>query len=93
MGACLSGENCKVRIWGFRITGKFENSMEAFNQAVSDPPDVIFIDIRMPEMDGLSFMRKAVEAGLPAGLLLSADLRNSVMPRRPYAWVWYAIIA
>ena len=50
---------------GFRITGKFENSMEAFNQAVSDPPDVIFIDIRMPEMDGLSFMRKAVEAGLP----------------------------
>lgn len=49
---------------GFRITGKYENSVEAFNQAVADPPDVIFIDIRMPEMDGLSFMKKAVEAGL-----------------------------
>ena len=50
---------------GFRITGKFENSVEAFNRAAAEPPDVIFIDIRMPEMDGLAFMRKALEAKLP----------------------------
>ena len=58
----------KIGNWeemGFCITGKFENSVEAFNQAVSDPPDVIFIDIRMPELDGLGFMKKALEAGLP----------------------------
>lgn len=57
----------KVVKWedlGFEVKGKFENSVEAFDQAVCDPPDVIFIDIRMPEMDGLSFMRKALEAGL-----------------------------
>lgn len=50
---------------GFRITGKFENSVEAFNRAAAEPPDVIFIDIRMPELDGLAFMRKALEAKLP----------------------------
>lgn len=47
---------------GFRITGKFENSVEAFNRAAAEPPDVIFIDIRMPELDGLAFMHKALEA-------------------------------
>lgn len=50
---------------GFRITGKFENSVEAFNRAAAEPPDVIFIDIRMPELDGLAFMHKALEAKLP----------------------------
>lgn len=49
---------------GFHITGKFENSEEGFNQAVAAPPDLIFIDIRMPDMDGLEFMKRFIEAGL-----------------------------
>ena len=65
MGARLSGKNSEVGGNGFRITGKFENSVEAFNRAAAEPPDVIFIDIRMPELDGLAFMRKALEAKLP----------------------------
>lgn len=50
--------------YGFEITGKFENSLEGFNQTVAEMPDLVFIDIRMPDMDGLEFMKKAIEAGL-----------------------------
>ena len=66
---------------GFRITGKFENSVEAFNRAAAEPPDVIFIDIRMPELDGL------------AASWSSAGLRNSAMPRKRSGWEWYMTIA
>lgn len=78
---------------GFRITGKFENSVEAFNRAAAEPADVIFIDIRMPELDGLAFMHKALEAKLPAASWSSAGLRNSAMPRKRSGWEWYMTIA
>ncbi len=50
--------------YGFEIAGMFENSVEGFNRMVAELPDLVFIDIRMPDLDGLEFMKKAVEAGI-----------------------------
>lgn len=57
----------KIVDWGacgFEIAGTFEDSVEGFNQVVTELPDLVFIDIRMPDIDGLEFMKKAVKAGL-----------------------------
>lgn len=49
---------------GFRIERSFENPEEALKAVITEEPDVIFVDIRMPQMDGLSFIRRAVEEGV-----------------------------
>lgn len=50
---------------GFEIVAAAENGMEALEMLEQTIPDVIMTDIKMPFMDGLEFIEKAVEI-LPA---------------------------
>lgn len=50
--------------YGFRIEQSFENPEEALRAAIDEEPDVIFVDIRMPQMDGLAFIRSVIEKGV-----------------------------
>ena len=45
---------------------------EGLNVIQSNPPDVIISDVRMPEMDGLTFQRKAREISRVPVILISA---------------------
>ena len=53
-----------LRTWlerkGFRVV-EAENGMEAVNEAVSESPDLIIMDLEMPELDGLAATRKIRE--------------------------------
>lgn len=40
-----------------RILGQFDNSIEALEFVQKNPVDVIFLDINMPRLDGLTFSR------------------------------------
>ena len=40
------------------ITGKYANGREALRGLKSTPPDVIFLDIQMPEIDGFAVLKK-----------------------------------
>lgn len=46
---------------GFEIAGAAENGIEALELLEQTEPDVILTDIKMPFMDGLEFIEKAVE--------------------------------
>lgn len=50
--------------WGFEIIGETTNPYEAIDLIKSLHPDVVFIDIRMPELSGIDIMRKIREENI-----------------------------
>ncbi len=50
--------------------GEADNGMAAFDLIVSQEPDVVITDIRMPGMDGLELVRRTREKGLKARFIL-----------------------
>lgn len=50
--------------YGFEITGQFTSVHKAFDFICEDSPDLVFTDIRMPEISGLDLMKKTKEKGL-----------------------------
>jgi DNA-binding NarL/FixJ family response regulator len=44
-----------------QVTGKYMNPLQALEEAATLAPQVAFIDIEMPELDGLTFAEKLLE--------------------------------
>lgn len=49
--------------YGLLLTGEASNGEEALDLIVSQQPDIAFIDIHMPLMDGLSVIKEAIKNG------------------------------
>ncbi len=49
------------RAAGIEVVGIAANPFEARDMIVKDPPDVVTLDIEMPRMDGLTFLRKLMK--------------------------------
>jgi CheY-like chemotaxis protein len=66
---------CLLRTWlerkGFRVV-EAENGREAISEAESELPDLIIMDLEMPELDGLSATRKIRESGKLPGVPIVA---------------------
>jgi len=50
--------------YGFEITGQFTSAHKAFEFISKESPDLVFTDIRMPEVSGLDLIRMTKEEGL-----------------------------
>jgi DNA-binding NarL/FixJ family response regulator len=46
---------------GLELVGVCENGLEAIDAVRADPPDVVLMDIRMPELDGIAATKVIVE--------------------------------
>ena len=55
---------------GFEVLGEAANGKEAVARAEAYQPDVVLMDLRMPEMDGVSAIRTMSERGLNARVLV-----------------------
>lgn len=55
---------------GMEVAGMARSGMEALDIAEKQPPDLVLCDIRMPVMDGLTFIGKLREMGLTSEVLL-----------------------
>jgi CheY-like chemotaxis protein len=66
---------CLLRTWlerkGFRVI-EAENGNEAVSEAESKIPDLIIMDVEMPELDGLSATRKIRASGKLPGVPIVA---------------------
>jgi DNA-binding NarL/FixJ family response regulator len=66
----------------FDVVGEAANGREAVSQAEAFRPDVVLMDLRMPEMDGVSAIRLMVERGLDARVLVltTYNTEGDVLP-------------
>jgi DNA-binding NarL/FixJ family response regulator len=55
---------------GFEVVGDAGNGAEAVRRAGALAPDVILMDLRMPEMDGVAAISALAAAGSPARVLV-----------------------
>lgn len=63
----------KVFRWhdsGCRIVGMFADSVDALKAIVERQPDIVFTDIRMPEINGIELLRQARKAGAGAEFVM-----------------------
>ncbi|MFQ5767225.1 MAG: sigma-54-dependent transcriptional regulator [Acidobacteriota bacterium] len=54
---------------GFRVSTA-ASGKEGLEQAAATPPDLIFLDVRMPGMDGLELLGRLRQAGVPAPVIV-----------------------
>lgn len=45
------------RVDGLEIVGRCENAMQAFEAIQNNPVDLLFLDIQMPKLDGIDFLK------------------------------------
>jgi DNA-binding NarL/FixJ family response regulator len=66
----------------FAVVGEAANGAEAVRMAQSMVPDVVLMDLRMPELDGASAIRQLTQSGAPARVLVltTYDTDADVVP-------------
>lgn len=59
-----------------KIVGKASNGQQALAQMETLRPDIVITDIKMPAMDGITFMKTAIERGNTASFILLTNLEE-----------------
>ena len=68
-----------------RIVGKASNGHQALSQLEELEPDIIITDIKMPGLDGIGFMKEAIERGSSAAFIVLTNLEEFALARKPCA--------
>ena len=66
----------------FEVAGEAANGREAVDRAAALRPDVVLMDLRMPELDGVSAIRALAQRGVDARVLVltTYDTDTDVVP-------------
>ncbi|MCL2832636.1 MAG: helix-turn-helix domain-containing protein [Treponema sp.] len=67
---------------GFEITGHYEKAMEARDAVIRLSPDLVFVDIQMPVMNGFEFITNCQEAGSQAAFVILSAYSDFELTRK-----------
>jgi DNA-binding NarL/FixJ family response regulator len=62
---------------GLTIVGEAASGKEAVEQARALNPDIVLMDVRMPDMDGLAALQAIKDAQLPTRVIMVTTYRNT----------------
>jgi two-component system LytT family response regulator len=68
----ISALNITLNTVNIELVGECAGGMEAVKLIRKSPPDLLFLDIQMPEIDGFTVLRKINAAGIPAIVFVTA---------------------
>src|SRR3982750_715603 len=60
------------------VLAEFADAARALEAIAADPPDLLFLDIQMPGMDGLALAGKGKEIALPPIVFVTAHDQHAV---------------
>lgn len=55
--ALMATKQCASKVESLNIVGTFNDAIQALSYITSNPVDLIFLDIEMPELNGMEFIR------------------------------------
>ena len=64
---------------GYEIAGEAENGMKAIEKYNETSPDLVMMDITMPEMDGIQALKKIKEGDPSANVIMCSAMGQQAM--------------
>ncbi len=64
---------------GYNVVGEAENGIKAIEKAKELKPDIITLDITMPDMDGLQALRKMRKDGIKSYIIMCSAMGQQGM--------------
>ncbi|AFG37143.1 response regulator [Spirochaeta africana] len=68
-----------VESWGARVVAEAANGREALSRYAEYRPDLVFLDIMMPEMDGIEALRWLRRYDPDARVIMCSSIKDSQM--------------
>ena len=62
---------------GYEVAGEAENGLVAIEKYNELKPDLVLMDITMPEMDGITALKKIVESDSEAKIIMCSAMVNN----------------
>lgn len=64
---------------GYEVVGEAENGIKAVEKYTETKPDLVMMDITMPEMDGIQALKKIKEADPGATIIMCSAMGQQAM--------------
>ena len=64
---------------GYEVVGEAQNGLEAIEKYMSEKPDLVTMDITMPEMDGVTALKKIKEFDPKAKVIMCSAMGQQSM--------------
>jgi two-component system LytT family response regulator len=84
----LARENLRLRlrdVTDFDVVGECRNGREAIAAVAARRPELLFLDIRMPDMDGFAVLERVPAEAMPAVVFVTAHDRFAIEAFRVHA--------